>query len=153
TRDRRRHESQDARARHHLAAVYSIAMVAAAERPERTCRLESIAGLLPFAAVDSLQRRDLAVMWHPATHFDDLAVAPPLPIRGASARWLETTAGRRILDAIASWWTSVHGHRHPAIVAAIRAQLDTLDHVMFAGFTHEPAVRLAEALLAIAPAF
>ncbi|HWB76698.1 MAG TPA: aminotransferase class III-fold pyridoxal phosphate-dependent enzyme, partial [Nannocystaceae bacterium] len=103
--------------------------------------------------MDPLQRRDLAVMWHPATHLDDLAALPPVPIRAASGAWLETNDGRRILDAIASWWTSVHGHRHPAIVAAIHAQLETLDHVMFAGFTHEPAVRLAEALLAIAPSF
>ncbi len=103
--------------------------------------------------MDPLQRRDLAVMWHPATHFDDLAVAPPIPIRAASGPWLETTDGRRILDAIASWWTSVHGHGHPAIVAAIRDQLERLDHVMFAGFTHEPAVRLAEVLLELAPGF
>lgn len=115
--------------------------------------MESKGGLLPFAAVDSLQRRDLAVVWHPATHFDDVAVLPPVAIRAASGPWLETDDGRRILDAIASWWTSVHGHRHPAIVAAIREQLERLDHVMFAGFTHEPAVRLAEALLAIAPGF
>jgi adenosylmethionine---8-amino-7-oxononanoate aminotransferase len=101
--------------------------------------------------VDPLQRRDLAAIWHPATHFDDLAALPPIPIRAAHGVWLETTDGRRILDAIASWWTCVHGHGHPAIVGAIRAQLDTLDHVMFAGFTHEPAVRLAEALLEAAP--
>jgi adenosylmethionine-8-amino-7-oxononanoate aminotransferase len=109
--------------------------------------------LLPSRPVDSLARRDLAVVWHPATHWGDLAVLPPIPIRAASGPWLETLDGRRILDAIASWWTSVHGHRHPAIVAAIRGQLDALDHVMFAGFTHEPAVRLAEELLAIAPGF
>jgi adenosylmethionine-8-amino-7-oxononanoate aminotransferase len=66
--------------------------------------------------------------------------------------WLRTPDGRAILDAISSWWTCVHGHGHPKIVAAIREQVERLDHVMLAGFTHEPAVALAEALLHNAPA-
>jgi adenosylmethionine---8-amino-7-oxononanoate aminotransferase len=100
--------------------------------------------------VDDLIRRDAAALWHPATHFDDLAACPPIAIAGADGPWLTTTTGDRILDAIASWWTSLHGHRHPKVMAAIRCQLDILDHVMFAGFTHAPAVELAEALLAAA---
>jgi adenosylmethionine-8-amino-7-oxononanoate aminotransferase len=64
--------------------------------------------------------------------------------------WLETEHGR-LLDAISSWWVITHGHRHPRIVAAIKAQIDRLDQVIFAGFTHQPAEDLARALIAIAP--
>ena len=70
--------------------------------------------------------------------------------RGEGA-WLETPDGRRILDAISSWWVVTHGHRHPRIVAAIKEQADRLDQVIFAGFTHDPAERLARGLVSIAP--
>jgi len=100
--------------------------------------------------VDDLIARDAAALWHPATHFDDLDALPPVAIVGAEGPWLHAASGARILDAIASWWTSVHGHRHPRVMAAIHRQVDTLDHVMFAGFTHAPAVLLAEGLLAAA---
>lgn len=99
----------------------------------------------------SLRERDAAVLWHPATHFADLERLPPLPIVAARGVWLREESGREILDGIGSWWTSVHGHGHPHIAAAIARQAATLDHVMFAGFTHEPAVALAERLLALAP--
>lgn len=99
----------------------------------------------------TLHDRDRALLWHPATHFTDLERLPPIAVERAEGCWLYPTGGGRILDAIASWWTCVHGHGHPAIVAAIRAQAERLDHVMFAGFTHAPAVELAEALLARAP--
>lgn len=95
--------------------------------------------------------RDRAHVWHPATHFADLDRLPPIAVERARGCWLYEAGGRAILDAIASWWTCVHGHGHPAIVAAVREQVERLDHVMFAGFTHEPAVALAEALLAAAP--
>lgn len=98
-----------------------------------------------------LRARDLAVCWHPATHFDDLDRLPPIVVERAQGCWLHDAEGRAILDAIASWWTSIHGHAHPTIVAAIAEQAARLDHVMFAGFTHRPAVELAEALLAAAP--
>jgi adenosylmethionine-8-amino-7-oxononanoate aminotransferase len=71
--------------------------------------------------------------------------------RGEGA-WLETPDGRRILDAISSWWVVTHGHRHPRIVEAIRAQAGQLDQVIFAGFTHEPAERLARRLVELTPA-
>jgi len=99
----------------------------------------------------SLRDRDRAYVWHPATHFADLERLPPIAVERAAGCWLYDDAGGRVLDAIASWWTCVHGHGHPAIVAAIRAQAERLDHVMFAGFTHAPAVELAEALLELAP--
>jgi adenosylmethionine-8-amino-7-oxononanoate aminotransferase len=99
----------------------------------------------------SLIERDQRVLWHPATHFRDLERLPPIPIERAQGAYLYTPDGQRILDAISSWWTSIHGHGHPRIVQAVREQVERLDHVMFAGFTHEPAVALAERLLDIAP--
>ncbi len=99
----------------------------------------------------TLVDRDLEVVWHPASHFADHERLPPLPIARAEGTYLYTADGRRILDGISSWWTCLHGHGHPAIVDAITEQVRTLDHVMLAGFTHEPAVALAEALLADAP--
>jgi adenosylmethionine-8-amino-7-oxononanoate aminotransferase len=101
--------------------------------------------------VSTLSERDQAVLWHPATHFGDLERTPPLVIDSARGVWLYEHSGRRILDGIGSWWTSIHGHGHPHIVTAIQQQAARLDHVMFAGFTHAPAVELAERLLALAP--
>jgi adenosylmethionine-8-amino-7-oxononanoate aminotransferase len=88
-------------------------------------------------------------VWHPFTQHA-LAPPPPLIARGEGA-WLETVDGKRILDAISSWWVITHGHRHPAIMAAIKAQADQLDQVIFAGFTHQPAEDVARDLIAIAP--
>ena len=65
--------------------------------------------------------------------------------------WLQTENGR-VLDAISSWWVITHGHRHPRIVEAIKQQIDRLDQVIFAGFTHQPAEDLARGLVEIAPA-
>ena len=76
---------------------------------------------------------------------------PLVPIRSAEGVWLEDLDGQRYIDAVSSWWTNIFGHRHPKVVAALKQQLDTLDHVMFAGFTHEPAVALAEQLTQLAP--
>ena len=81
----------------------------------------------------------------------DHEALPPIPIKAAEGVWLEGHDGRKYLDAISSWWTNIFGHRHPLIVERLKQQLDTLDHVLLAGFTHEPAVRLAEKLCAIAP--
>ncbi|MFV8753883.1 adenosylmethionine--8-amino-7-oxononanoate transaminase [Nannocystaceae bacterium ST9] len=101
--------------------------------------------------MSSLVERDRAAIWHPATHFGDLERAPAIPIVAARGVWLTDESGRKILDGIGSWWTSVHGHGHPHIVAAIARQAAALDHVMFAGFTHAPAIELAERLLLAAP--
>ncbi len=102
---------------------------------------------------DELIRRDLAVLWHPCTQMHDHVEegVPLLPVRRAEGVWLEDGHGRRWLDAISSWWTCLFGHRHPPIVAAVKAQLDQLDHVLLAGCSHEPAVALAEQLCAVAP--
>jgi len=100
---------------------------------------------------DDLSSRDATALWHPATHFGDLERLPPSTITRAKGVWLFDADGKRILDGIASWWTSIHGHCHPDIVAAIAEQAGRLDHVMFAGFTHPSAVELAERLLKLAP--
>ena len=98
-----------------------------------------------------LARRDLATVWHPCTQMHDHESLPMLPIARAEGAWLEADDGRRWLDAVSSWWTNVLGHRHPRIVAALKDQLDRLDHIMLAGMTHAPAVALAEALVRVAP--
>jgi len=99
----------------------------------------------------SLVERDLAAVWHPASHFADHARLPPVPVTKAHGVYLEMPDGTQLIDGISSWWTCLHGHGHPAIVDAITTQAQRLDHVMLAGFTHEPAVQLAEALLDHAP--
>jgi adenosylmethionine-8-amino-7-oxononanoate aminotransferase len=98
-----------------------------------------------------LAARDLAVVWHPCTQMHDHETLPMLPIASAQGAWLHGHDGKRYLDAVSSWWTCLLGHRHPRIVAALKDQLDRLDHVMLAGFTHEPAIELAEELVRIAP--
>ena len=75
-----------------------------------------------------------------------------IPVRRASGVWLEDFEGRRYLDAISSWWVNLFGHANPRINAAVREQLERLEQVILAGFTHEPVIRLSEALTAIAPA-
>lgn len=88
-------------------------------------------------------------VWHPFTQH---ALEPdPVRIARGKGAWLETADNRRILDAISSWWVVTHGHRHPAIVAAVHEQIDRLDQVIFAGCTHEPAERLADRLIDAAP--
>jgi len=101
---------------------------------------------------DALARRDLEVVWHPCTQMQDHEWLPMIPIRRGQGVWLEGLDGRRYLDAISSWWVNLFGHAHPRIGAAIAAQLERLEHVIFAGFTHEPAIELAEQLVRITPA-
>jgi adenosylmethionine-8-amino-7-oxononanoate aminotransferase len=76
---------------------------------------------------------------------------PMIPIRRGQGAWLEDFDGNRYLDAISSWWVNLFGHANPNINAAIKQQLDSLEHVILAGFTHEPAITLAERLLELAP--
>jgi adenosylmethionine-8-amino-7-oxononanoate aminotransferase len=99
--------------------------------------------------VSDLPERDARVVWHPYTQHG--IEAAPLPVVRAEGAWLELADGTRLLDGISSWWATLHGHSHPALVAAISKQAACLDHVLFAGATHEPAVQLAEQLLAIVP--
>jgi len=97
--------------------------------------------------------RDLAHVWHPCTQMKDHEEAVPLvPIRRAAGAWLEDFAGHRYLDAVSSWWVNLFGHANPRINAAIAAQLEKLEQVILAGFTHEPVIALSEALVKVAPA-
>src|SRR6476646_9279817 len=97
-------------------------------------------------------RRDLAALWHPCTQMHDHAAGVPMiPVARGDGAWLVGHDGRRYLDAISSWWTNLFGHANPRIAAAVKDQLDRLEHVIFAGFTHEPAIELAEELLRVAP--
>jgi adenosylmethionine-8-amino-7-oxononanoate aminotransferase len=98
----------------------------------------------------SLVDRDRAVVWHPYTQMK--TAPPPLPIVRGQGVYLYTEDGRRLLDGISSWWVNIHGHSHPRLNQAIAAQAKTLEHVIFAGATHEPAVELAERLVGILPA-
>ena len=95
--------------------------------------------------------RDLAVLWHPCTQMKDHEWLPMIPIRRGEGVWLEDFDGRRYLDAISSWWVNLFGHANPRINAALLDQMGRLEHVILAGFTHEPALALAERLVALAP--
>ena len=106
---------------------------------------------MPPAGNTPWLQRDLAVLWHPCTQMKDHERLPLVPIRSASGVWLEDFDGRRYLDAISSWWVNLFGHSNPRINQALREQLDTLEHVILAGFSHAPAIELAERLTSLAP--
>jgi adenosylmethionine-8-amino-7-oxononanoate aminotransferase len=103
----------------------------------------------PATAPAAWVRRDRQVVWHPYTSLrepDD-----PLVVTGAEGEFLTLADGRRLIDGISSWWTILHGHRHPPLVAALEQAIREIDHVHFAGVTHPWAVELAELLLQTAP--
>jgi len=94
---------------------------------------------------DWLERSARAV-WHPCTQMKRHETLPLVPIASAEGAWLTDFDGQRYLDAVSSWWVNLLGHGHPRIKAAISQQLDSLEHVMLAGFTHRPVVELSERL-------
>ena len=94
----------------------------------------------------NLSARDGAAIWHPFTQHG--LGRPLIPIKDASGAILRDIHGREYLDLISSWWVNLHGHGRPELAEAVADQIRRLDHVQFAGATHEPAVRLAERLLA-----
>jgi len=96
--------------------------------------------------------RDLAVVWHPCTQMKDHERLPMIPIARGSGVWLHDFDGHRYLDGISSWWVNLFGHANPRINSAVREQLDRLEHVMLAGFTHEPVLELSECLVRLLPA-
>ena len=98
-----------------------------------------------------LVRRDLAVLWHPCSQMKDHERLPMIPVRRGKGVWLEDFDGNRYIDAISSWWVNLFGHANPRIGAAVAAQLERLEHVILAGFSHEPAITLAERLAALTP--
>lgn len=101
--------------------------------------------------MDPWIERDLEHLWHPYTQMKDCQQTPPVLIESARGLKLFDTNGTFYYDTISSWWCNIHGHNHPKVVAAIKSQLETMDHILSAGFTHKPAIRLAERLLAVTP--
>ncbi len=99
----------------------------------------------------NLLERSLNSVWHPCTQMKQHETLPLVPISRGEGIWLHDFDGGRYLDAISSWWVNLFGHSNPRINAAIRDQLDKLEHVMLAGFTHEPVVQLSERLIQIVP--
>ena len=97
-------------------------------------------------------QRDLAVLWHPCTQMKDHERLPVIPIKRGDGVWLEDFDGKRYLDAVSSWWVNVFGHGNPRINQRLKDQLDNLEHVMLAGFSHQPVIELSERLVQITPA-
>ncbi len=104
---------------------------------------------LDKTGIHELQHLDRQLIWHP---FTALHGAPdPIVIADAKGIYLHAADGRKIIDAISSWWVNLHGHSNPDIADAIASQARSLEHVIFAGFTHEPAIKLAKNLKSILP--
>ncbi|MEJ6978895.1 adenosylmethionine--8-amino-7-oxononanoate transaminase [Pedobacter sp. P351] len=97
----------------------------------------------------SLAERDKAVIWHPYTQMKH--ASDPIGIVRGEGVYLFDEQGKKYVDAVSSWWVNLHGHSHPHIAKRVSEQLYTLEHAIFAGFTHLPAVELAEGLLKILP--
>ncbi len=94
----------------------------------------------------NLLNRSLESVWHPCTQMKQHETYPLIPIKRGQGVWLYDTDDKRYLDTVSSWWVNLFGHNNPRIKDAIKLQLDTLEHVMLAGFTHEPVVELSEKL-------
>ncbi len=98
-----------------------------------------------------IMQRDLDVIWHPCTQMKDHETLPLIPIRSGKGVYLYDFDGNKYIDAVSSWWVNLFGHCNTHINEKIKIQLDTLEHVLLAGFTHEPAVELAHKLVNITP--
>jgi len=100
---------------------------------------------------NEIMQRDLDVIWHPCTQMKDHETLPLIPISSGKGVYLYDFEGNKYIDAVSSWWVNLFGHTNEKINNKIKAQLDTLEHVLLAGFTHEPAVELAHKLVNITP--
>ncbi|SFV91079.1 Adenosylmethionine-8-amino-7-oxononanoate aminotransferase [hydrothermal vent metagenome] len=100
---------------------------------------------------NTIMQRDLEVIWHPCTQMKDHESLPLVPIKSAKGIYLYDFEGNSYIDAISSWWVNLFGHANERINARVKMQLDTLEHVLLAGFTHEPAVALAHKLVNLTP--
>ena len=98
-----------------------------------------------------LVERDLSVVWHPCTQMKDHETLPMIPIRRGEGVWIEDMDGNRYIDMISSWWVNIFGHANPRINAAVKEQIDRLEHVIIAGFSHEPVIELSERLVKLTP--
>ncbi|MCQ4762884.1 adenosylmethionine--8-amino-7-oxononanoate transaminase [Cloacibacillus evryensis] len=101
--------------------------------------------------MSGLAERDLKHIWHPCSQMKDYEELPPIAIKEGRGVYLYGYDGKEYIDIVSSWWCNLLGHCHPVINAAVKEQLDRLEHVIFANFTHEPAVRLCEELAEIVP--
>ncbi|MDC6267506.1 adenosylmethionine--8-amino-7-oxononanoate transaminase [Lysinibacillus fusiformis] len=101
--------------------------------------------------ITDLQARDLQHIWHPCSQMKDYEAFPPIVIKKGQGVWLYDEHDKRYLDAVSSWWVNLFGHANPRISQALSHQAFTLEHTIFANFTHEPAIQLAEKLVALAP--
>ena len=99
--------------------------------------------------MDAWIKRDLKHNWHPYTQMKHCEKHPPILIERARGIKIYDSKGKAYYDTISSWWCNVHGHNHPKIKQAIKKQLDKLEHILFAGFTHKAAIELAEKLVSI----
>ena len=100
---------------------------------------------------EDLIKRDLAHVWHPCTQMKDHQEIPIIPISNGEGIWLQDVDGNKYIDAISSWWVNIFGHANKTISAAIKKQADTLEHVLLAGFSHQPVIDLSEQLVEITP--
>jgi adenosylmethionine---8-amino-7-oxononanoate aminotransferase len=100
---------------------------------------------------EMMANRDLDVIWHPCTQMKDHEFLPMIPIKKGKGVYLEDFEGNNYIDAISSWWVNIFGHSNAYINDAVKKQLDTLEHVILAGFTHEQVVRLSERLVSLTP--
>ena len=98
-----------------------------------------------------LIKRSLSAVWHPCSQMKQYETFPLIPLARGQGSWLYDFDGNRYLDAVSSWWVNLFGHGNPRINAALRDQLERLEHAMLAGFTHEPVVELSERLKSLAP--
>ncbi|MCF6205762.1 MAG: adenosylmethionine--8-amino-7-oxononanoate transaminase [Sulfurovum sp.] len=100
---------------------------------------------------DAMMQRDLEVIWHPCTQMKDHETLPLIPIKSGKGIYLYDFEGNSYIDAVSSWWVNLFGHANPHINARVKSQIDRLEHVLLAGFTHEPAVNLAHKLVDMTP--
>lgn len=98
-----------------------------------------------------LIEKDLKYIWHPCSQMKDYETLKPIVIDHGKGVYLYDSEGKAYLDVVSSWWCNLLGHSHPAVNAALKAQLDQIEHVIFANFTHEPAIQLCETLTEILP--
>ena len=98
-----------------------------------------------------MMQRDLEVIWHPCTQMKDHETLPLVPIKSGKGVYLYDFDGNHYIDAVSSWWVNLFGHANERINNKVKAQLDTLEHVLLAGFTHEPAIELAHKLVNLTP--
>lgn len=96
----------------------------------------------------TLKERNKQVNWHPYTQMKSVDI---IPIVSGNGSYLYSEDGTAYIDAVSSWWVTLHGHSHPYIASKVTDQLNTLEQVIFAGFTHPKAIELSERLLALLP--